>query len=723
MSVLEKCATGRVDAGFGSDRVGRLSNSPVNNVLKSNVVSGAKTSSPARPAAGEQSDGGGDKGDASSAPEHSVEPQNPLSVLAAGNDLNNAQLLRWMFRFVRPVKWLAIIACIWLAVGVAAEVLAVRYPAEAINLIQKLGVSDIAQNGGLVRWIRSSESAAVELRHILVILLGLVVLMSIVRYLREVANSQMSMNMVFYIREAVYDRVQRVGFGFHDAISSGQLINRALSDLQNVRTFVQTAILTTLEIVLVVCGYIALVATRNPWLALLSLIPLPIWTWYVLRFSKIVQPVAKSALEAEDRNVTIIAENIAGVHVIKAFATEKQEVDKYGVNCDQFKARVLKRIRLFADFNPVIRSIATASHLSLFLVTAILVIHGKMVVGDFLILGAAMGQILGRLQAVATINEQYQNAIVSARRLYEVLMASATVPEESDAKALPPGTGEIEFQNVTFGYAAEKPVLHDLNFKIKGGSIVAIVGPTGAGKSSLVNLLARFYDPQQGRVAVDGMDVRDSTLASIRTQVAFVFQETYLFSDTVAANIAYGRPGITLGEIEAAARLAQAHEFIEELSSGYESLLSERGSSLSGGQRQRLAIARAIVTNPRVLILDDATAAIDPETETLIRRGMKFVMLGRTTFIIAHRISTVKQADLVMVLERGRITQMGTHDQLMSEEGHYRDIAVAQLRGDDEEIPQEKLSHMDRVQQPGVIEVAQEAAEKHRAIEETLGKG
>jgi ABC-type multidrug transport system fused ATPase/permease subunit len=238
-----------------------------------------------------------------------------------------------------------------------------------------------------------------------------------------------------------------------------------------------------------------------------------------------------------------------------------------------------------------------------------------------------------------------------------------------------------------------------------------------------VNLTARFYDPQQGRILIDGMDVRDASLSSIRMQVAFVFQETYLFSDTVSANISYGRPGITEGDIEIAARLAQAHDFIGEMPRGYESLLSERGSSLSGGQRQRLAIARAIVTNPRVLILDDATAAIDPETEDLIRRGMRHVMRDRTTFVIAHRISTVKQADMVLVLEHGRITQMGTHQKLMSEKGHYRDIAVAQLRNDDVTELAEKASHMDRVQQVGVIDEATKDVEKSVAAPEpTMGK-
>ena len=618
-------------------------------------------------------------------PAADVKPAPPevRAVLDAAQQVPNKQLLLWMFRFLRPVKWLALIACAYLALWVGAEVMAVRQSGEAVSHIQKMQLGSMETDRGFIAWVSSGEPGAARLRTIIGLLAAYVVAMAIIRYLREVANMRMSMTMVFYLREAVYDKLQRVGFGFHDAISTGQLINRALSDLQNVRSFVQTALLTSLEIVLIVAAYMVLILTRSPWLALLSLVPLPFWTWYILRFSRTVQPAAKAVMEAEDRNVSIIAENIAGVHVVKAFATEKQEIGKYNTNADSFYDRVMNRVRLFANFTPVIRAIATASHLSLFLAVAILIIKGTLEVGDFIILGSAMGAILGRLQQVAAINEQYQNAIVSARRLYEVLMAPQTVPEKPDAKPLPPGHGEVVFEDVKFGYDPAKPVLHDVSFRARGGSMIAIVGPTGAGKTTLVNLLARFYDPQTGRIAIDGMDVRDATLQALRTQVSFVFQETYLFSDTVAANIAYGRPGITAGEVEAAARLAQAHDFIEQLPKGYATMLGERGASLSGGQRQRLAIARAIVTNPRILVLDDATAAIDPETEDLIRRGMKHVLYGRTVFVIAHRISTVKQADLVLVIEDGHVTQAGTHKQLMEEEGHYREIAAVQLYGDD----------------------------------------
>ena len=622
-----------------------------------------------------------------------------LAQLPHFTEAGNRFLFFWMFGFLRPVRLSVLTACLWLALAVAVEILVAKWIEKVVNLIQNLYTAPQGHVPSFWQWFwKDPAPAAAAFRHVMLVLVGLVVATLILRYLKEVADTKMSMHLVFFLREAIYDKLQRVGFGFHDALSSGQLINRALSDLQNVRAFIQTAVLTTLDIVLAVGGYIILLITIDWRLALLSLVPLPIWTYYIMRFSRIVQPAAKAVMEADDKNVSLIAEAIAGVHVIKAFATERQEMDKYSGNLDQFLGRVLKRIRLFADFNPVIRTIAMASYLTLFLLAGILMIHGKIQAGGFLVLGGAMSAILGRLQQVSTINEQYQNAMVSSRRLYEVLTAPPTVPENPDPTPLPPGPGSVRFEHVAFGYDPAKPVLHDISFDVPGGSIVAVVGPTGAGKSTLVSLISRFYDPQQGRILIDGLDVRDVSLSSLRSQVSFVFQETYLFSDTTAGNIAYGRPNITDGEIEAAARFAQAHEFIEELSSGYQTMLGERGSSLSGGQKQRLAIARAILTNPRVLILDDATASIDPETEDLIRRGMRVVMHGRTTFVIAHRISTVKQANVVIVVENGRITQMGSHDQLMAEEGHYREIAAVQLSGEDD-LPgslEDRPSHMDR---------------------------
>ncbi|MEZ6016215.1 MAG: ABC transporter ATP-binding protein [Planctomycetota bacterium] len=614
-----------------------------------------------------------------------LDPERPpraveLLALPAASD---RQLFRWMFGLTRPVRGFVALSVLWLVLWTAVETLTVRQAGEVINQIQAMRSLGEGAPRAFSGWLQSADPATRRVLHGLGVFAALVSAYATLRYLRIVADAKLSMHMVFYIREAVYDRLQRVGFAFHDALSTGQLINRALSDLQNVRAFLQTAILMTLEIALAVLFSIILIYTRNPWVALAALAPLPLWVRYILRFSRKIQPVAKRVMEAEDKNVSLITENIAGAHVVRAFAAEPRELEKYGANCDVFKERVLTRIRMFADFNPIVRGIALASNISLFAVGGVLMTRGRMNAGDLLILGGAMNLVLQRLQGVATINEQYQNAIVSARRLYEVLFARATVPEAAHARDLPAGPGEVAFEGVSFGYDPEKPVVSDLTFRAPGGSVVAIVGPTGAGKSSLVNLIARYYTPQRGRVLIDGVDLADVTLQSLRTQVAFVFQETYLFSDTVAANIAYGRPGLADAELQAAARLAAADEFIERLPLGYETVLSERGASLSGGQKQRLSIARAVVTNPRILVLDDATAAIDPETESQIQRAMRSVMAGRTTFIIAHRISTVRRADLVLVMERGRITQRGTHDQLMREGGHYRAIVEAQLRSDE----------------------------------------
>jgi ATP-binding cassette subfamily B protein len=626
-----------------------------------------------------------------------------------------------MFRFLSPVKGLLVLACVYLTLSVGAEVLTTRQMAEAANQIKELHGAQTT--GGFWGWIGGKTLEAVRLRGVIEGLGVVMVALAVFRYLREVASAKLSMTLVYYIREAVYDKLQRVGFSFHDTISTGQLINRALTDLQHVRSFVQTAVLTTLDIVLVVGGYMILLWTRSTWLAALSLAPLPVWTWYILRFGRRVQPASRLVMEAEDQSINVITENIAGVHVVKAFATEPLEVEKYGRACDTFHQRVTRRICLYANFTPVIRMIGSVSHLSLFLLVAVLLIQGKLNVGDFLILGAAMGTILQRLQQVSVISDQYQNAIVSARRLHEVLAAHPTVAERTGAIALPVGAGRVRFERVSFGYHPEKPVLREVSFEAPGGSVVAVVGPTGAGKTTLVNLLARFYDPQKGSIWIDGVDIRDLTLDSLRTQVGFVFQETYLFGATVAENIAYGRPHVTAGEIEAAARLVQAHEFIEQLPQGYDTMLGERGASLSGGQRQRLAIARAIVHNPRILVLDDATASVDPQTDDLIHKAMKFVMKGRTTFLIAHRISTVKRADVVIVLENGGITQMGTHRELMAREGHYRHVAEVQLYGDTEfDADGESVSHMRRMQDTrklaAVAAAGKEKAEREREEEQ-----
>ena len=305
---------------------------------------------------------------------------------------SNRRLFLWMFALARPAWFHVLAAVVWLLLWAVAETLTIRQAGEVVNAIQAL-TPDPGAPAGFWSWLRSDSFAVEELRASCVVFGALVGAYSILRYLRIVADARMSMHVVFHLRAAVYDKLQRVGFGFHDRLSTGQLINRALSDLQHVRAFLQTAILLTLEIVLGVGLSIILIATRNPWVALASLAPLPFWVWYVLRFSRRVQPVARDVMESEDRNVSIITENIAGAQVVRAFAAERSEAAKYSANLVPFKERVLRRIRLFADFNPIVRGIAMASHISLFALGGILMLHGQMAAGDLLILGGAMGLV------------------------------------------------------------------------------------------------------------------------------------------------------------------------------------------------------------------------------------------------------------------------------------------------------------------------------------------
>lgn len=581
-----------------------------------------------------------------------------------------------MFAFVRPVWPQASLAVFWLAAWVTVDILLVRQTAEAINSLDPLRFGSAPSDAGFWKWLTSPAAGGVG--QAVLMLAGLSLMLAALTFLRELATHRLSMNKVFFIREAIYDKLQRIGLAFHDRVSTGELINRALVDLQNVRNFINSALLMTVEIVLIVGGYMILLLTRSPWTALLAILPLPIWTWFTIGFARRVRPVQRAAVEASDDAVRVITENLSGVHVVKAFGTQPLEIGKFNAAADVWKQRVLARIRMYANYIPTIRAISMAAHLALFLTAGALIIQGRLLPGDILVLGAAMGAVLQRLGQVATISEQYQDAIVSAQRLREVIDAGESVVAASAAAPLPPGGGALRFENVTFGYDPQRPVLHDVSFEAPAGAMVAIVGPTGAGKSTLVQLIARLYDPQQGRVLIDGVDIRGVSLDSLRREVSFVFQETFLFSDSVIGNVAYGRPERD-DAVADVSQLAQAHEFVEELPGGYRAAIGERGVNLSGGQRQRLAIARALFADPRVLILDDATASVDAQTEELIHSGLRERLKGRTVVVVAHRLSTVRHADIVLVLEAGRITQRGAHAELMRAAGHYRDIAAIQL--------------------------------------------
>ena len=604
------------------------------------------------------------------------------------------RLIRRMFAFMAPVKFeVAVTAAVFVFCN-AAEVLADYLLKPAVNIVKRLMFDQHGAPENVWRWLGAPGTTGHQL---LVALLWLALARAVFGLLvwaKTYCGTWQSMSMVYYMREAVYDRLQRVGFSFYDQYSTGQLINRALNDLQQVRQFVVVGMQTSIDIMLTLVGYFALLCYCSPLLAGVAACSLPIWFWAIRYYAVQARPIYEAQMSASDAMVQTLTENIAGVHVIRAFATEDLEQQKFGLRCDAMLSGLMRGCNFQRRMTPLLRGIASATNIILFMLGAVLVQRGQLELGDLVFFGVAMNKILTRMQQINTISDAYQKAVVSSGRFFEVLDCPDATPQNPDALPLPPGGGAVAFSHVYFGYEPGQQVLEDISFSIPAGSVVALVGPTGGGKTTLTALLARFYDPELGRIDIDGQDIRAATMQSVRDAIGYVFQETYLFSDTVARNIAYSDKDAPLSRIKEAAHIAQADEFIDKLPGKYDQMIGEYGASLSGGQKQRLAIARALLHNPRVLVLDDSLSAVDPETEAQIRAGLERIMKGRTVFLITSRISSSKRADHILVIENGRITQRGTHEQLSKVEGYYRNVVSSQFS--DEGCGQ-PASHMDRL--------------------------
>lgn len=604
------------------------------------------------------------------------------SLSSSPENSSRIQLLIRMGKLLRPVWRTALTACAVIVLRALAEVLSVYFLSPAITAIADQLMSGQTRHGpapSFVSWLTGTSSSAETLRTLLSWMILTQIFLAMFTYLRSVWDTKLSMRVVFHMRAAVYDRLQRADLAFHDKMSSGQLINRAINDLQAVRQFVNLSLLTSLDIFASLAFYFGLLFLRSPWLMAAALLPIPFWTASVLRFSKKAQPIYQKQQEANDRLMSALSENLSGVHVVRAFGTENDEIAKYGRLNGRLVRLLMKSVGLQATLTPVMKLIATGSHVGLFVFAVWLIQRGALEVGDLLLIGAAMAAILAKLQQVNTIVEAYQKAIVSSGRLFEIM----DLPQLGTPRLHHPGerlrisVGEIEFEGVNFSYG-QRRTLDRVTARIPGGKITALVGPTGAGKSTLAGLIARFYDPHGGAIRIDGQDLIEVDLRDLRQRVGYVFQETFLFSSTIRDNIRYGRMDVSDEMVKRAAEIAMADEFIERLPQGYETLLGERGVMLSGGQRQRLALARALVYDPAILILDDATAALDATTEEVIHRRLDPVFKGRTVLLIANRLSSVAGADHVLVMEGGRITQAGTHDELVMSEGHYREIVHMQ---------------------------------------------
>jgi ATP-binding cassette subfamily B protein len=478
------------------------------------------------------------------------------------------------------------------------------------------------------------------------------------------------------LRDRLFAHLQRLHFGFHDTAQTGQLMSRANTDLQQVQTFLVLIPLTISNGVTVLAVTVILI-TINPLLTLLALGSLPFMNVLATRFSQRLHPFAMGIQRESADLAAVVEETVSGVRVIKGLGAEKLQAARLGAEADDVFEQSMGAARTRARFLPALELLPNIGFIAVLGYGGHLVMDGDLSIGSLIAFNVYVAMLVWPLRMLGMILAQAQRAVASAERVHEVLATDPVIVDPAKPEPLPPGGGSVRFEGARFAYAGGTPVLDGFDLVVQPGESVALVGATGSGKTTVSRLLPRFYDLDAGRILLDGVDVRRLRLRELRSSIGIVFEETFLFSDSVAANIAFADPDAPQEAIERAARLAGADDFIRHLDEGYDTLIGERGYSLSGGQRQRIAIARAILADPRVLILDDATSAVDPTKEHEIRDALTEVMRGRTTIVIAHRPATIALADRVVLIDGGRVAAEGTHDQLLAGHERYRQVLAS----------------------------------------------
>jgi len=543
----------------------------------------------------------------------------------------------------------------------------------------------------------ASGASAALLRSSLLLLtigLGAAILNLGQRYLSEWIAARIG----YDLRNRLYDHIQRQSFTYHDHAQSGQLISRCIEDVRAIERFAGSAIVETVQFVLLTVGILWLMASDNLKLAIISLLPMIPLIYMTLEFGTRIGGLFFKVDTAVGEVSNRLQENVSGVQVVRAFAREDYEIGRFNsANREVFKHWV-NVIDQWARIMPLSNFLIALGTILLLWFGGPMVLDGIVTLGALVAFNSYILMLGAPAQQLTQLVNAAGEATAGAQRVFEVLDHTPEIRSSHGAQKLPQLRGEVEFRDVSLSYKDEKiAALEGIHLKVEPNRIIALMGQTGSGKTSLVNLIPRFYDVSQGQVLVDGCDVRELDLVTFRRQIGIVLQTSLLFSDSIRANIAYGHPDATEEEIFAAAKAAQAHEFILELPQGYETVVGERGITLSGGQRQRVAIARALLMNPRILILDDSTSSVDTQTEKLIQSALDKLMEGRTTFVIAHRLSTVRRADMIVVMDKGRIVQRGTHKELLRHGGLYRQIYDLQLKGHEkfaeemEELGQKEL--------------------------------
>lgn len=571
---------------------------------------------------------------------------------------------------------------------VANQILAVldKIPASALGvalprILAALGYPETLSMEELARRLTATAAAAPQtiLASILIVL-GLAAVRGVFAFLQTFWAEKNSQTVAYDLRNDLYAKIQRLSFSYHDRNQTGQLMIRATDDVEKVRLFIGQGLLQLVGAIVLLTGTIVILFSTNTALAWTAMPILPIAMVLFAIFGTVSQPKFRTLQIKLSKLNTVLQENLAGIKVIQAFTREKQQQQKFRSAADDLMAQAISLARLFTFLFPTIFLIANLGQ------AAILYVGGRQIIMGVLTLGAwqefsmYLMYLLFPIAQLGLIVTQYGQAAASADRVFEILDAHSEIVDRPDAIALPSVNGEVRFEGVTFRYfGGGEPVLREVSFEAAPGQRIALLGATGSGKSTIINLLPRFYDPSEGRITIDGLDLRQVKLDSLRRQIGIVLQETTLFSGTIRENIAFGRPEASDEDVTAAARAAQAHDFIVSFPEGYQTHVGERGTTLSGGQKQRIAIARALLLDPRILILDDSTSSVDLATEALIQSALDNLMRGRTSFVIAQRISTVMSADKILVLDKGQVVAQGKHNELMENEPIYAEIYNSQI--------------------------------------------
>ena len=568
---------------------------------------------------------------------------------------SNARTFFRLLQFLRPYRTSLIVSTI----------LAILSQAAAIAVIVLTGL--------VINELRGGQDGH-HLAFLIVSILAVGLLRAVLMLGRRFISGKQAIAVEWDMRDALYARLLRLSFGYFDRHQTGQLMSRATVDLQTIRFFLGYGLIFFAQhVITIVC--VTVVLFFYDWqLALIALAITPFLVGVAYRYSKVSHPVLRDVQQKLADVATVSEESIVGVHIVKSFAQEDQVERRFRDASDSVFAVSVKANTQRSLYVPLLTFLPMLAQAGVLLAAGHYVVQGDLTIGGFFAFNLLLMMLVMPLRMLGMWIGQAQRATASGERFFEVIDAPEEVADDEGARELPPGPGRVVFSGVGFGYDADRPVLSGIDLEIEAGSTLALIGASGSGKTTLASLVPRFYDVGEGRVLVDGVDVRDVTRRSLRREVGVISQDPFLFSASVRDNIAFGVPDVDQELVEAAARAAQAHPFIEELPDGYDTVIGERGITLSGGQRQRLAIARALVIDPRILILDDATASVDATTESLIRAGLTAAMRDRTTIVIAHRLSTISLADTIVVLEHGRIVARGSQTELLESSSVFREI-------------------------------------------------